>query len=99
MPDILKNTFDTKTVVALIIFLGGMFAAHLKGTYAIELALEKQSNSFNARIDKLESTITNRDNLQDRDIIDTRKQLEINTTTIEGQNFLINNLQKKVYEK
>lgn len=94
MPDALKNTFDTKTVVTIVIFIAALVANNIKGKYEQEIALEKQANEFTLKIDRLESSVKNRDDLQDRDIQDISNQQKIDEEVIKAQNFLISNIQK-----
>jgi len=94
MADVLKNTFDIKTVVTIVVFIAGLIANNFKSKYEQALQYEKMSSDFNIRIDKLESTIKNRDDLQDRDILDVKNQQRIDEEVIKSQNFLISNLQK-----
>lgn len=94
MPDALKNTLDIKTIITITIFIAGLVANNVKNKYEQALTSEKQTGLFNSRLDKLEASIKNRDDLQDRDISDIRNQQRVDEEVIKSQNFLINNIQK-----
>ncbi len=103
MADVLKQTFDIKTVVMLIIYITGLVANNLKNDFSNKIAdrdrdakYQQQFNILSTRIDKLEASIKNRDDLQDRDILEIRDQQTINLMTDKAQGFLLDNIQKNM---
>ena len=103
MADVLKQSFDVKTVVIILIYITGLVANNLKNDYSNKIAIKDQEAKYEDRFNKLENKITelrsdikNRDDLQDRDILKLEEQQTIGIMTDKAQGFLLDNIQKNM---
>lgn len=103
MTNVLKQTFDIKTVVIIVIYIVGLVANNIKTDFSNKIAAkdqeaiyEKKFTDLISKIDKLEADIKNRDDLQDRDILDVKNQQTIGLMTDKAQGFLLDNIQKNM---
>lgn len=99
MTDVLRNKFDLKTVIGLILFITALAANYVKSKDELQLAIEIIKNDYKSKISDLKAEIKNRDDLQDRDIQDVKNQQKLDEEVIKGQNFLIGNIQKDLINK
>ena len=103
MANVLKQTFDIKTVVIIVVYVAGLVANNVKQYYSNKIADKDQEAIYQEKftalistINKLESKIDKKDALLDRDILEIKNQQAADELTDKAQNFLLDNIHRNM---